>query len=194
AATDNDRSAGGLRDGAAPDPVPHARRRPGTSRRRKGVDGRSAPVDAVAKGTQNGRGLRGQRARGAGPLSGEDRAPDAPLPEGDRDARRQQRAAPHRLGGADVRDRLLVPHPFLGTGLRDRGGPRYSGLRLRRSRGEARGDPVRPPEPPERQGRRTRRFPPGGRDAQLRRRHGWHRPQHASLLRDTSGPGRAPPV
>ena len=38
---------------------------------------------------------------------------------GDTDARREQRAAPDRLGGAEVRDRLLVPHPVHGPGLRD---------------------------------------------------------------------------
>ena len=89
-------------------------------------------------------------APSAGTLPREDRAPDASLPERDRDARWEQRTSPHRLGGAEVRDRLLVPHPLLRTGLHHRGGPRHSGLRFRSPGGEARGDSVRPDESPER--------------------------------------------
>src|SRR5918998_258777 len=85
-ATDTEGSSGLLRDRAAPGPISHARGWAGITRRRGRVNGRAAAVDALAQGAQNGRGLGDQRPRGSGPVSGEDGAQDAPLPEGHRDA------------------------------------------------------------------------------------------------------------
>src|ERR687898_1629888 len=83
-------------------------------------------------------------------------APAASLPERDGYAGGEQRTARDRLGGANVRDRLLVPYRVHGSRLHYRGGSRHHGLRFRDPRGQTRRDQVRLPQSSQREGRPVR--------------------------------------
>ncbi|CAA9423179.1 MAG: hypothetical protein AVDCRST_MAG55-2129, partial [uncultured Rubrobacteraceae bacterium] len=84
----------------------------------------------------------------------------------------------------------LSPHALRGPGLRHRGGARHRRIRFRCPRRETRGDPVRTPEPSQRQGCGARGLPPGRPAAKRRRWHRWRHPQHPRLRDDPRGPRR----
>ena len=141
-------------------------------------------LDAVAEGAQDGRGLGGERTKGAGSFLTAFRAQAAPLPERDGDHGGKQRVARYRLGGTEVRDRLLVPHQFHGSRLHYRGGARHHGLRLRGPRGQTRRDPVRLTQSSQRESRPACRLLLEGKLQQQRGRHRRRTERHLDLRLD----------
>ena len=104
------------------------------------------------------------RTRLGGALHAPRRSAAVPAPARHRRTRRRIRNAPHRLAGAALRNRLLVPHVVGRQRLCRRSGRRNHALRVRETECRTRGDPHRQPEHAELSRGRTARL-------QARRHH-----------------------